>query len=609
MPLMVKAMKRLAKLSVAALCSILSVLFLTGRSQAASQQTELAPAPNKLKVEAAETEVHPDASEVENLPSPASGSPDTNIESDRETETDIAPEIPKSTPIDPENGEEDDPLARFAPDLDRFQTLIEADRLYLAGRYAEAEALYREVKPPFAEDLAAFSVRPAPFSDPESLSPAGAVYWRESTAGLEQGLETRIFVPLELLIEEHPEFIPGYLRLAGVLRDRDRHEEALEILERAASLYPTEPALVESYIYHLADEEKWLEASIAARQFAILLPEHPNAERFRGFADEMFEEFQRDLRADLRESAIASVFTGAVGVFVTGSPLAALPTLQLALLLLEGEDRVGEKFVDAAREQLPLVEDTMVTDYVNDIGQRLASLTGREMDYEFYVILDDSINAFALPGGKVFVHAGAILAMESEAELAGLLAHELSHAVLSHGFQRIVDATMFSNVVGLVPYAGGLLSDLMFFDYSRDQERQADILGTRVLVSAGYAADGLWNVMVELHDRDESPSIPSWVSTHPATDDRIRYLEELIVENGYNRYAYEGVEEYAQVQARVEKLMEAHLEELEAQEQAADAENDELQRQITRERGWETLDPFEWYGRPGDRSIDRLPRF
>lgn len=500
---------------------------------------------------------------------------------------------------------DEDPLAEFAPDPDRLNTLIEADRLYLAGDYTAAETLYRQVKPPFSPDLAEFAQRPQPFRDPDLLSPAGAVYWRESEAGLHAGLDTRIFVPLELLLEEHPEFIPGYLRLAGALRDRDRPEEALAILERAASLYPTEAALMESYIYHLADAERWLEASIAARQFSVLLPEHPRTEHFRGYAEEMFAEFESAMRADLRESAIASVFTGAISVVATGTPLAALPTLQLALLLLEGEDKVGAKFVEAAREELPIVEDEQVNQYVRDLGHRLAALTGREMDYEFYVILDDRINAFALPGGKIFINAGAILAMESEAELAGLLAHELSHAVLSHGFHRLVDATMFGNVVRMVPYVGGLLNNLMFFDYTRDQERQADILGTRIAATSGYAADGLRNVMVELHEREDTPSGPAWLSTHPDTEDRIRDLEILIVENGYNRYAYEGVEEYAQVQVRVYKLMAEYLEAQEEEEAAE--ENRELERELIRQRRMEQLDPFDWYGSPGDRPFRDLP--
>ncbi|OAB61762.1 hypothetical protein AY599_15360 [Leptolyngbya valderiana BDU 20041] len=601
-------MHPLKKLPLIALGSLLSLGGFPSEVYAISPTVRLTKTLKFSRSETKNTPEIPEASDIETSSeeraAPAESEPDRwEIEGDRGEGN-----IPKAT-TDPTE-DEDDPLSSFAPDIDRLQILLEADRLYLSGNYTNAEALYRQVKPPFSIDIGEFRPRAVPFSDPDLLSPAGAVYWRESTAGIEQGLETRIFVPLELLIEEHPEFIPGYLRLAAVLRDRDRPEEALNVLERAASMYPTEAQLVETYIYHLADAEKWLEASIAARQFSLLLPEHSRADNFRGFADEMFEEFQRDLRADLRESAIASVFTGALSVFATGSPFAAIPTLQLALLLLQGEDTVGEKFVEVAQEQLPLVEDVRVTDYVNDIGDRLADLTGRDMDYEFYVILDENVNAFALPGGKIFIHAGAILAMESEAELAGLLAHELSHAVLSHGFQRMVDATMFGNVVGLVPYAGGILNNLMFFDYSRDQERQADILGTRILATSGYAADGLWNVMVELHERDDSPSIPAWISTHPDTEDRIQYLETLIVENGYNRYAYEGVEEYAQVQARVQKLMEDYIEERETEEaEEAEVMNRELERQWRREQRMERIDPFDWYGRPGERSIRMPPGF
>ena len=86
-------------------------------------------------------------------------------------------------------------------------------------------------------------------------------------------------------------------------------------------------------------------------------------------------------------------------------------------------------------------------------------------------------------------------------------------------------------------------------------ERQADVLGTRILVSAGYAADGVRNLMVTLNEGKEDMGVLAWLSTHPETAERVRYLEELIVNNGYNRYAYEGVVSHAKMRTKAKALL------------------------------------------------------
>jgi beta-barrel assembly-enhancing protease len=169
-------------------------------------------------------------------------------------------------------------------------------------------------------------------------------------------------------------------------------------------------------------------------------------------------------------------------------------------------------------------------------------------------LLDKDLNAFALPGGKVFINAGAIVKTSSEAELAGLLAHELSHTILSHGFQLMTKGNLTFNLAQFIPRVGGLVGNLLTLDYSRDMERQADVLGTRLLASSDYAADGLYNLMVIL-GKENKNSPPSWLSSHPATKNRVQYLAEQIQENGYNRYAYEGVERHAKVRERVRQLL------------------------------------------------------
>ncbi|MCU0552455.1 MAG: M48 family metalloprotease [Leptolyngbya sp. Prado105] len=450
--------------------------------------------------------------------------------------------------------------AKTPEQLEREQKLIEADRLYRAGDKAQAIALYQAVKPPFQGATEAKTQ--AVITEPTQLSPAGQVYWRESEAGLAQNLESRIFVPLELLVKEVPQFIPGQIRYAEALEKYGKTEQALAVLEKAATRYPNQPELIKAKVAALAKQEKWIDASIASRQFALLNPNHPEAVALTALADDYQKRYQKQLRSRLRGNLIGGIITGALGYALTGSLFGPLTAVQNTALLLRGESAVGERVVRQAKRQLDLVDDQEVKDYVTRIGQKLAHAAGRnEFKYEFYVVLDDQLNAFALPGGKVFINAGAIEKANSEAELAGLLGHELSHAILSHSFQLITEGTLSANITQFIPYVGGLITDITTLSYSREMERQADVLGTRLLASTDYAADGLYNLMVTLRKQEEEKQRtlpPTWLASHPLPTDRVNYLQALIINTGYNRYAFEGVEQHSAIQAKVSKLLKDH---------------------------------------------------
>ena len=450
---------------------------------------------------------------------------------------------------DPEDTDEDELTAE---DLERRRLLIEGDRLWLAGRFAEAEALYRQAKDPFYEEGEVFEEG---FSDPEQLSPAGRVYWREYQAGAEMGLDTRIRIPLDLLLETEPEFVPGHVAYAQVLIEAGELDEALVVLERATALYPHDSDLAKVQVDTFVADEQWLQAAIAARQFALLNPDNPEAPAFETQAEEYQDRFRSKMRRRLTRAAIGNVITGAVGFAVTGSWFGPLSALETTLLMLRGESSVGERVAKQAAEELDLITDETVVNYVNEMGQELAALAGRdEFEYRFYVVAEDQLNAFALPGGKIFVNAGAITRTETGAELAGLVAHELAHAVLSHGFQLVTRGNLTANVLQFIPY-GGLVSNLTVLSYSRDMERQADTLGTQLLATSPYAADGLRNLMQTLWEESETRSRFDWLSTHPDTPERIRNMERLIERNGFNRYAFENIEEHLVIRARVEQIL------------------------------------------------------
>lgn len=443
------------------------------------------------------------------------------------------------------------PAQTPATDL-QFQQLVEADQLYLAGRKEEAERLYREAKSPFPEEDNTYI--PEPITDPEQLSGAGRVWWREAKQGWDQDpkLESKILIPLNLLVDRQPEFVPGHLLLYEALQEFGEEEEAIPTLEKAVSLFPNSAELNKALINALEADSQWLEASITARQFALINPDHPESAEFSQIADEDFRRFRRRLKDDILTSGIL----GGVAGLVRGDGMSQ--AVALAPMMLQGESKMGSQLAAARAQDYDqkgkLIKDPDVVGYINEIGQKLAGLMGRdEFDYEFYVIQEDSINAVALPGGKVFVNTGAILSTKTEAELAGLLGHEVSHAVLSHGFQRITKSNLLANIGRMIPF-GNLASTLITLEYSRKNERQSDILGTRVLVLSGYAADGLRNFFVTLNQSKGGSSPPAYLSSHPATSSRIRYLEEMIQQNGYNRYAYEGVAALKNVQNRLQGL-------------------------------------------------------
>lgn len=467
---------------------------------------------------------------------------------------------------------ESEPTAEAEPELtpeerQRRELLMQADALYLSGNIEAAEKLYRQAKDPLWKGRGEAIQSPVALYDPDTIAPAAQVYWREGMMGLEAGLETRTLIPLRLLVEQYPEFIPGHIQLAEALQQYEQTEEALTVLDQAVALYPNEPGLVRAHAQALAEQEQWMEASITARQFALLNQSVPEAKKFRWMANEYLDEFKSEARTNQWGSAIANVITGTISAVVTGNIFAPISGVSSAVALLQGEEQIGEQVASQARRQLPLVHDPEIVAYVDEIGQRLAQVAGRdEFEYEFEVVLDDRLNAFALPGGKIFVNAGAIAETESEAELAGLLAHELAHTVLSHGFQLVTEGNLTASLAQYLPF-GGTIADLLIMGYSRDMERQADVLGTQILASAGYAADGLHNLMVTLNEQEEDSPVFSWLSTHPLTDDRVEYTAEVVEERNFNRYQYEGIAGHSDIQAEVRALLAKFKRKIEAIEE------------------------------------------
>jgi Peptidase family M48 len=418
--------------------------------------------------------------------------------------------------------------------------LEEADRFYTQGNLQAAEKIYREVKPAFnSSDVGLKAI-----TDPEQLSGAPKVYWREGESGLKSKFEVQSLTSLRLLTENYPEFIPGHIKYAEALQiwkqsEKSSHPKPVEVLERGTSLYPDRTDLLDAKVAAILASDAIsspLEASIALRQFAITYPDRPESSKYRKLADDYLTQFRAELQ---KQQVVGAIFGDSRSV------------LQMTL----GESAFGKLVADREKQKKVLIDDPVIVNYVNTIGQKLARRMGRdEFEYEFYVVKDDSINATAYPGGKIFINTGAIDASTSEAVLAGLIAHEISHSVLSHGLLKEVEAAKGSLFKGLINILGDDTYDGLLLGVSRGNERQADILGTRVLAGAGYAADGLHSLMLILRER--SGGAPTkWLDSHPAPIERVRYLEEMITRNGYNRYAYEGVASHNKIRNRLKQIL------------------------------------------------------
>jgi beta-barrel assembly-enhancing protease len=209
-------------------------------------------------------------------------------------------------------------------------------------------------------------------------------------------------------------------------------------------------------------------------------------------------------------------------------------------LTIEKERQLGEEFFLQLQQYVPLVEDPYLNSYINRLGQRLAAQMGPQpFKYKFYIINDPSINAFAVPGGYVFVHTGIIRSMEHEGELAAVLAHEISHVYARH-VAKSMEKAKITNITALIGAlaaiflgAGPLAEPLMvgsmaagssaMLKYSRDFEQEADGLGFKWMSKAGYNPQEMITVFKKMGRQRwfEGGKVPIYLSTHPDVESRL----------------------------------------------------------------------------------------
>lgn len=237
--------------------------------------------------------------------------------------------------------------------------------------------------------------------------------------------------------------------------------------------------------------------------------------------------------------------------------LAVLLALSLGAGIAEGQTKInpgwnmfsaqqdveiGQQSAVQAERQLPILRDADVENYINRIGQKLAANAGGpQFQYRFRVVNASDINAFALPGGYIYINRGIIENARNEGEVAGVVAHEIAHVALRHGTHQaskayaaqaglqilggLLGGRVGNNTAQILNVVGGVGLNALFLKFSRELETQADVRGAQILAASGYTPADMVSFFRQLERVDKSKKT-TWLSHHPAPPDRIARIEK-----------------------------------------------------------------------------------
>jgi Zn-dependent protease with chaperone function len=228
--------------------------------------------------------------------------------------------------------------------------------------------------------------------------------------------------------------------------------------------------------------------------------------------------------------------------------------VQNTRLTREQEIQLGREAAADVERQMEIVQNPDVEAWLNQIGQQLAKAPqANAYPYYFKLVNEDSINAFALPGGPMFVHTGLIKAADNEGEVAGVLAHEMSHIALRHGAAQLSKQQTYGTLFGILGAAGGMLGgaggqcgiwcqavqigaglggNSVLMKFSRGYERDADLNGARMMAAVGYdpihVAKFFEKLQAQAGSRSQLRGLEQWLSSHPAPGSRVQYVSQDI---------------------------------------------------------------------------------
>jgi beta-barrel assembly-enhancing protease len=251
--------------------------------------------------------------------------------------------------------------------------------------------------------------------------------------------------------------------------------------------------------------------------------------------------------------------TALAGLLLVTTAVASQGPTQLKpgfnLFTRQQDVQLGQELAAKIRKRATLVNDPTLNAYVNAIGRRLtASQEARDsgFTFTFEVVADPGINAYALPGGPMFINTGLLKAVDNEAQLAGAMAHEMSHVILRHGTNQASKANMIQLPLALAAQAtdnGSLMGELaqlgfnlgassVLLKFSRTDESQADLMGTHVMAEAGYNPVQLAKLFDKLNAQDNAGAL-QFLADHPNPDNRSRAIKQEAARLPQQTYGYQ----------------------------------------------------------------------
>jgi len=239
------------------------------------------------------------------------------------------------------------------------------------------------------------------------------------------------------------------------------------------------------------------------------------------------------------------------------------------LYSIEKEEAIGRQMAQEVDSNSRLLKDRVIEEYINRLGQNLVRNSDAQVPFTIKVVEDDEINAFALPGGFFYVNTGLIMAADSEAELAGVMAHEIAHVAARHATRNMTKGQIWNiasiplifigGPVGFaVQEAAGLAVPMGFLKFSRDAEREADLLGIEYEYKAGYDPTSFVSFFEKLKAQEKKKGnfISKAFSTHPMTADRVERAQSEIAEYLPPRPQYVvDTSEFEQIKTRLASIL------------------------------------------------------
>lgn len=229
----------------------------------------------------------------------------------------------------------------------------------------------------------------------------------------------------------------------------------------------------------------------------------------------------------------------------------------------EQDVELGDASAGEIRRQVALLRDERTNAYVQRLGEKIvAGAPGYHFPYRFVVVSSPEVNAFALPGGYVFVNTGAIEASHTEGELAGVLAHEIAHVALRHGTNQASKAYVAKTGLNILDaLAGGAKTRLgqtarayartLFLRFNRDAEQQADLEGARLMAATGYDPRDMVSFFETLEERGGIERTPEAQDDHPDPASRVAAIEETLPALWISRAPVHDTEEFRWIKARL----------------------------------------------------------